>query len=304
MIAAGEANTVEFMPTLRVNLRTGEPDKDMEHEALKNIAAFLNTDGGTLIIGVNDYGEPLGLDQDGFTNEDETEQYLCNIVNNQIGTGAWENINVEFASYQSKRILVIRCMKSSDLVYVGKDEQVYTRTSLWAPQLRLGDEVTELIAAGESKTVEFKETLRGLRGDGKPEHAVLKSIAGLLNSDGGHLFVGIRDDGGASGIDDELKSEFKNSEDEALQYLANVIKDRMTPGASNRVHPAFHAHRGVRILVIRCDQSPDQVTVRETDGSFQVYARRGPTTTPLKPHEVLPHFTSRVLQPGATESDE
>ena len=161
-----------------------------------------------------------------------------------------------------------------------------------------------MIAAGESKTIEFKETLRGLRGDGKPEHAVLKSIAGLLNTVGGHLFVGISDDGGASGIDDELKAEFKNSEDEALQYLANVIKDRMTPGASNRAHPEFHTHRGVRILVIRCDQSPEQVTVREVDGNYQVYARRGPTTTPLKPHEVLPHFASRVLQPPAAEPEE
>ena len=169
---------------------------------------------------------------------------------------------------------------------------------------RPDDEIAGMIAAGESKTIEFKETLRGLRGDGKPEHAVLKSIAGLLNTVGGHLFVGIRDDGGANGIDDELKAEFKDSEDEVLQYLANVIKDRMTPGVSNRVHPKFHAHRGVRILVIRCDQSPDQVDVREADGRIRVYARHGPTTRPLESHEVMPHFNRRGLQPGTTESDE
>ena len=174
------------------------------------------------------------------------------------------------------------------------------------------EEIAEMIAAGESQTVEFKETLRGLRGDGEPERAVLKNIAGFLNSDGGHLFVGISDNKEACGIEREIEG-FEDEEDEIdrfenedamRQYLSNIIKNWMTPGTWNRVHPNFHTYSGVRILVIRCDQSPDQVTVRMPKGQQpKVYARMDATTRPLESHEVKPHFDSRTLQPGATESD-
>lgn len=142
MIAAGESKTVEFKSTLRVNLHTGKPDKDIEHEALKNIAAFLNTDGGTLIIGVDDNGNPLGLDNDGFLDddkvldEDKMGLHLRNIVNDQIGANVWGSVHPEFASYRNERVLVIRCDKSSFPVYVGKAEEFYIRTGPGATPLR------------------------------------------------------------------------------------------------------------------------------------------------------------------------
>jgi predicted HTH transcriptional regulator len=36
----------------------------VEHEIVKTVAAFLNTSGGTLLIGVDDAGTPLGLNPD------------------------------------------------------------------------------------------------------------------------------------------------------------------------------------------------------------------------------------------------
>ena len=169
------------------------------------------------------------------------------------------------------------------------------------------DEIAALIQRGESKTIEFKETLLGLRGDGKPLSAALRSIAGLLNTDGGHLFVGVRDNGEACGIEDELE-QHQTTEDGMLQSLANVIEDRMTDGAWNRVHPEFHMYSGRRILVIRCDQWwPGLVSVREGKGQrarYPVYARTGPKTKELQPHEVLPHDSSRTPQSATTEPEE
>ena len=141
MIAAGESKTVEFKSTLRVNLHTGKPDKDIEHEALKNIAAFLNTDGGTLIIGVDNDRNPLGLDNDGFLDddkmldEDRMGLHLRNIVNDQIGANVWGSVHPEFASYRNERVLLIRCDKSSFPVYVGKNEEFYIRTGPGATAL-------------------------------------------------------------------------------------------------------------------------------------------------------------------------
>jgi hypothetical protein len=66
LIAGGETRAVEFKSTLRMNLHTGQVDDKIQVSALKTIAGFLNAKGGTLLIGVADNGEVLGLDADGF----------------------------------------------------------------------------------------------------------------------------------------------------------------------------------------------------------------------------------------------
>jgi len=64
LIDTGENNIIEFKSTARWNLRENTKDKAIEHEIVKTVAAFLNTSGGTLLIGVDDAGTPLGLDSD------------------------------------------------------------------------------------------------------------------------------------------------------------------------------------------------------------------------------------------------
>ena len=66
LIRDGESNRLEFKSTLRTNLETGETDKRMEKAVLKTIVAFLNTDGGNLLIGVDDDGDIIGADIQSF----------------------------------------------------------------------------------------------------------------------------------------------------------------------------------------------------------------------------------------------
>ncbi len=67
LIAGEESHEVEFKSTARWNLREGCKDKRMEDAIVKTVAGFLNTDGGTLLIGVNDRREPIGLAHDAAT---------------------------------------------------------------------------------------------------------------------------------------------------------------------------------------------------------------------------------------------
>jgi type I restriction enzyme R subunit len=64
IIARNEDFTVEFKSTARWDLRESKPNKAMEDAIVKTVAAFLNTDGGTLLIGIDDQGNVLGLDHD------------------------------------------------------------------------------------------------------------------------------------------------------------------------------------------------------------------------------------------------
>ncbi len=54
IINAGENVTTEFKSTLRWSLRLQQKDSEVENEVVKTIAAFLNSKGGNLIIGVGD----------------------------------------------------------------------------------------------------------------------------------------------------------------------------------------------------------------------------------------------------------
>jgi len=64
ILADDEDFTVEFKSTARWDLREDKPNKAMEDAVVKTVAGFLNTDGGTLLIGVDDRGVVLGLDHD------------------------------------------------------------------------------------------------------------------------------------------------------------------------------------------------------------------------------------------------
>lgn len=130
-IQSGESSTVEFKATLRVNLHTRTPDQKIEHAVLKTLAAFLNTHGGTLVIGVDDKGTPLGLENDGFENEDKMDQHLANLIRDRLGAHHTFCLHPRFMDYEGKRILVVRCGAASTPSYVkdGRTEYFYIRTS-------------------------------------------------------------------------------------------------------------------------------------------------------------------------------
>jgi hypothetical protein len=62
MIAEGESDELEFKSTLRWDLKEGTVNKKLEDVIIKTVAAFANSDGGSVLIGVDDDGNVLGLD--------------------------------------------------------------------------------------------------------------------------------------------------------------------------------------------------------------------------------------------------
>ncbi len=84
-IARGESERLEFKSSLRTNMRTGEADRRMEHAVLKTIAGFLNSDGGTLLVGVKDDGAVQGVDVQHFDNLDKFYLHFTNLVGGGLG---------------------------------------------------------------------------------------------------------------------------------------------------------------------------------------------------------------------------
>ena len=129
LIAGGETDATEFKATLRTNLHTGQVDEKMHLAALKTIAGFLNAKGGVLLIGVADDGEVLGLDVDGFDNEDKMGLHLVNLVKDRLGEVFLPYIHPHFEDLEDRRVLSIRCDKGPKAAYLkdGQAQRFFVR---------------------------------------------------------------------------------------------------------------------------------------------------------------------------------
>jgi len=129
IIQRGEGENIEFKSTIRTNLYTKSFDKLMELNILKTITAFLNTNGGILLIGVDDKGEILGLEQDGFQSVDKIGLHLTNLINTSIGNNFLPFIKFEIINIEGKVIILVRCNESKRQVFLkdGNEEEFYVR---------------------------------------------------------------------------------------------------------------------------------------------------------------------------------
>lgn len=105
-------------------------DKEIEFAALKTIAGFLNSDGGTLLIGINDSGEILGLKNDNFTNKDKMMLHLTHLIKSNIGVKHHHYVRYSIDKIKNKEIFRIDCRKADSPAYLkhGKENMLYIRT--------------------------------------------------------------------------------------------------------------------------------------------------------------------------------
>lgn len=129
LILAGESDTVEFKSTLRYDLRTKEVNKKLEYVIAKTIAAFMNSEGGNLFIGVDDNQNMLGLVDDMSTlskpNIDGFELHLVEIIKKYIGAGLISHVKISFPTVEDTQVCRIKVSKSGKPVftqYEGRED--------------------------------------------------------------------------------------------------------------------------------------------------------------------------------------
>jgi len=130
LIEGGESESTEFKATLRMNLHTKQRDRKMEHAVIKSISAFLNSDGGTLLIGVADDGSVSGLGKDGFKNDDGFYLHFTNLIKNSIGNENVPFIRSDIVTVDENSVLVVECARSAKAVFINYDgkEEFYIRS--------------------------------------------------------------------------------------------------------------------------------------------------------------------------------
>jgi type I restriction enzyme M protein len=131
LIRQGESASIEFKESFSLDVRKGTSEKYIELSSLKTIAAFLNSDGGFLLIGVADDGATIGLSREiqGFHNgkKDKFLLHFKNLVKSRIGEEFYPYINHKLISIAGTCVLMVECRRSSTECFVDKD--FYVRTN-------------------------------------------------------------------------------------------------------------------------------------------------------------------------------
>ena len=151
LIAEGEDDELEFKSSLRWDFKELATNKKLEEVVVKTVAAFANSQGGTLLIGVSDSGEILGLEGDylslGGANRDKFELHLRNLLSSAFGAAfVSSKLKVLFPAIGEVEICQVDVQPSAKpLVLTVKDkngvgqEKFYVRSGNSSQELSLAE---------------------------------------------------------------------------------------------------------------------------------------------------------------------
>ena len=117
LITEGESQTLEFKATALYDLEKKQQNNDRKQDILKAVAGFLNShQGGTLLIGIDDSGQLIGLDDDYKTNpfkkeankRDAYQLFLMNdLLLRELGKDLASCLQITFHEVERKDICCI-----------------------------------------------------------------------------------------------------------------------------------------------------------------------------------------------------
>jgi hypothetical protein len=135
IIQQGEGPFLEFKSTFRWDMEQSRTNRLLEGVILKSLAGFLNSKhGGTLLIGVADDGEIIGLENDYQTlkkqNQDGFEQTIMTAIAANIGADLCSHVSVLFHVIDNKDICRLIVSPSARPVFLtqGNTPKLYVRT--------------------------------------------------------------------------------------------------------------------------------------------------------------------------------
>ncbi len=122
IIKADESLELEFKSTFQWDLKEGKQNKDLQKSVLKTLAAFMNTKGGTLVIGVTDNKEIHGLADDLTLTRnslDLFEQAVLAAFSHHIGAPHVRHLSLRFADAPGgKKVCVIVAAPSPEPIFL------------------------------------------------------------------------------------------------------------------------------------------------------------------------------------------
>jgi DNA-binding NarL/FixJ family response regulator len=126
LIALVESDRLEFKSTLQWSVKGNVEDKKLQKECLGTIAAFLNANGGVLLIGVEDNGSLYGLEKDlqcmKNSTIDQFERHLVQLIEHSIGKRFMPFIKIRFEQLEEKYICGVYVRESEKKAFLRSEK--------------------------------------------------------------------------------------------------------------------------------------------------------------------------------------
>lgn len=152
LVKAGESDSLEFKSTLRWDLHQNIVNKALEKVIMKSVSAFMNAQGGVLLVGVADDGEILGLDKDISTvkrqNEDGLLKHVYDLLSNYLGAENIPFVHTDILRKDGKPVLIFEVRKAAGPVFLkeGENREFYARAGNTSKKLN-AEQVYKYISA-------------------------------------------------------------------------------------------------------------------------------------------------------------
>lgn len=130
LIPGGESKTLEFKQTFSMDIKNNEKQPYIEIAALKTIAAFLNSEGGDLLIGVDDGGNITGVNTElekFYKNEDKYVLGFKNKLKKYIGEAFYPLLDYKLVTIDNRLVLYVNCNPSTDPCFID-EKDFYVRS--------------------------------------------------------------------------------------------------------------------------------------------------------------------------------
>jgi hypothetical protein len=158
----------------------------------------------------------------------------------------------------------------------------------------LEENLGALISQGEGPKLEFKSSFRWDTTQNKVnrvlEAVVLKTLAGFMNSHGGTLLVGVNDNGGITGIEQDYKTLKKKNRDGFEQAVMTAVAMKMGAENCQYIHILFHNIENRDVCRIIVSPALKPVFIKH-NGSAKFYLRTGGSTRELNVEEAMAYVS-------------
>lgn len=132
LVRGGEGQQLEFKETFAWDVRGAKQADYIKDEVFKTVAAFANTSGGTLLIGVTDEGRGMGLDADfklrgkAERTNDKFELYLRQELRKALEPDVGEWVSVTFPVLDGQQVCRVDVRTSPEDIFT-RDGTLYVR---------------------------------------------------------------------------------------------------------------------------------------------------------------------------------
>lgn len=145
IISEGEHEGLEFKTSFRWDIHQNKVNKNLERAVMKTVVAFLNSEGGQLVLGVDDSGKIIGLENDFRSlpkpDTDGFQNHFTNVFHTTIGPEFRQFIELTFHEIDNKNCCLVNVLPANRPTYLRLDngEEFYIRTGNGTTGLKLSE---------------------------------------------------------------------------------------------------------------------------------------------------------------------